>query len=134
MKRLLLLLMFLGAGTLLRAQTAFFSTDKVTYCDWDNANEEFINCKETLESSLFKLNDSETMFMHTTESISSSYFVQSSEYDKSTDTYSYKVKSDVGSSYTFIVDLKNDKFSVVGVDKSGSVYLLRHRIKRAWTD
>lgn len=134
MKRLLLLVILLCSGQVLMAQTAFFSTDKVTYCDWDNANNEFINCNESPESSLFKLNDGETMFLHTTESLSSSYFVQSKEYDKGTDTYSYKVKSDAGNSYTFIVDLKNDKFSVVGVNKSGSVYLLRHRIKHAWTE
>lgn len=134
MKRLLFLFLLVGSTTLLQAQTAYFSTDKITYCDWDNDNEEFINCNESAKSTLFKLNDDETMFTHTTESISSSYFVESKEYDKQTDTHSYKVKSDVGNSYTFIVDLKNEKFSIVGVNKSGGVYLLRHHIKRAWTD
>lgn len=134
MKKLLLLFLLVGTTAALKAQTAFFSTDKVTYCDWDNDNNEFINCNSSPESTLFKLNDAETMFHHTTESISSSYFVQSKEHDEDTDTYSYKVKSDAGNSYTFIVDVKNEKFSVVGVNKSGSVYLLRHHIKRAWTE
>lgn len=134
MKKLLLLLALLGTNYWGWAQAAYFSTDKVTYCDWDNANSEFINCNDSPESTLFKLNSDETMFHHTTEDLSSSYYVQSKEYDKKTDTYSYKVKSDVGNEYTFIVDLKNEKFSVVGVNRSGGVYLLRHHIKRAWTD
>src|SRR5690606_36545034 len=130
MKKLLLLFLFSGVATLAQAQ-AYFSTDKVTYCDWDNDNNEFINCNSSPESTLFKLNSEETMFHHTTADISSDYYVQNKEYDKSTDTYSYKVKSDAGNSYTFIVDIKNEKFSVVGVNKNGSVYLLRHHIKRA---
>jgi len=134
MKKLLLICGAICCAALSHAQ-AYFSTDKVTYCDWDNTNSEFINCSSSPESTLFKLNNDETIFHHTTSDISSDYYVQSKEYDKSTDTYSYKVKSDVGNEYTFIVDIKNEKFSVVGVNKNtGGVYLLRHHIKKAWAD
>jgi hypothetical protein len=76
------------------------------------------------------------MFHHTTEKISSDYYVTKKEYDKSNDVYTYDVKSDVGNTYFFIVDIKNNQIRIVGNNKTSDnkTYMHVYTVKQSWTD
>jgi hypothetical protein len=86
----------------------------------------------TDESSLFVLNPEETIFEHTTPTIKSSYYVQSKKNEGK--VYNYEVKSDVGNSYTFEVDLEQNKIDIVGKTDKGRWFIVRRHLKRVWTE
>src|SRR4051794_30818504 len=109
MKRLLFVVAIVVIGAWqASAQDMFFSTNHKEECWWNTATEKYDKCSGNDESSLFKLNSDQTMFHHTTEKISSDYYVTKKEYDKKNDVYTYDVKSDVGNTYFFIVDIKSN--------------------------
>jgi hypothetical protein len=74
------------------------------------------------------MNEAETVFTHTTETMKSSYFVKSREYDKENDVYTYYVTSDVGNDYYYIFDLKNKEVRVL-IKKEDKIELLRFYVK-----
>jgi len=74
------------------------------------------------------MNEAETVFTHTTETIKSSYFVKSSEYDKENDVYTYFVTSDVGNDYYYIFDIKNKEVRIL-ITKEDTIELLRFYVK-----
>jgi hypothetical protein len=126
---LLLPLLTLVSYTSSTAQVSFSCTYK-EYCDWDNVKEEWSsNCIGAAESSLFVWNKDETLFKHTTETITSTYFVQSSEYDKANDVYTYSVVSDVGNKYYFVFDINNLEIRAMPLNDDVDMVLIRWRVK-----
>lgn len=117
-------------------KTMYFSTNYKSECWWNESTGKYDKCTGNEESSLFKLNAEQTMFHHTTEKISSDYFVTKHEYDKENDVYTYDVKSDVGNSYYFIVDVKNNQVRIVGNSKTSDnkTYMHVYTIKQSWTE
>jgi len=87
---------------------------------------------QTNESSLFLLNSGQTMFEHTTPEMKSSYFIQSRSNDGKTLTF--EVKSDVGNSYSFDLDLANDRLDIFGKNSSGQYFIKRHHLRRVWSE
>ena len=126
MKYIILLLIF-QTSALVYSQVSF-SCNYREYCDWNNYTKKFENCEGYEESSLFVMNEAETVFTHTTETIKSSYFVKSSEYDKENDVYTYNVTSDVGNEYYYIFDLKNKEVRIL-ITKEDTIELLRFYVK-----
>lgn len=126
MKYFILLLIF-QTSALVYSQVSFSCTYR-EYCDWNNYTKKFENCEGYEESSLFVMNEAETVFTHTTETIKSSYFVKSSEYDKENDVYTYNVTSDVGNDYYYIFDLKNKEVRIL-ITKEDTIELLRFYVK-----
>ena len=126
MKYIILLLIF-QTSALVYSQVSFSCTYR-EYCDWNNYTKKFENCEGYEESSLFVMNEAETVFTHTTETIKSSYFVKSSEYDKENDVYTYNVTSDVGNDYYYIFDLKNKEVRIL-ITKEDTIELLRFYVK-----
>ena len=90
-------------------KASYYSTNYKQECWWNDATQKYDKCTGSEQSSMFKLNADQTMFHHTTEKISSDYYVTKKEYDKDNDVYTYDVKSDVGNSYFFVVDIKNNQ-------------------------
>ena len=126
MKYILLFLIF-QTSALVYSQVSFSCTYR-EYCDWNNYTKKFENCEGYEESSLFVMNEAETVFTHTTETIKSSYFVKSSEYDKENDVYTYFVTSDVGNDYYYIFDIKNKEVRIL-ITKEDTIELLRFYVK-----
>jgi hypothetical protein len=126
MKYIFLFLIF-QTSALVYSQVSFSCTYR-EYCDWNNYTKKFENCEGYEESSLFVMNEAETVFTHTTETIKSSYFVKSSEYDKENDVYTYNVTSDVGNDYYYIFDLKNKEVRIL-ITKEDTIELLRFYVK-----
>jgi hypothetical protein len=123
----ILLFLVLQTSALVYSQVSFSCTYR-EYCDWNNYTEKFENCEGYEESSLFVMNEAETVFTHTTETMKSSYFVKSREYDKENDVYTYYVTSDVGNDYYYIFDLKNKEVRVL-IKKEDKIELLRFYVK-----
>jgi len=114
----------------------FMSCDyySFTYLKKDNNDKWALDgdWERTDESSLFMLNPAETMFEHTTPAMKSTYYVQSKSNDGK--VFSFEVKSDVGNSYTFDLNLKEDKLDIFGKDAKGRWFVKRLHFKRVWTE
>ena len=124
----LLLIAFCAIGTELFAQVSFSCTYR-EYCSWNEASSKFEDCKGYDESSLFVMNEAESMFEHTIESMKSTYYVTSKEYDDENDVYAYDVTSDVGNKYYFIFDPNNKEVRAVYTDKDNNAVLIRWYVK-----
>ena len=115
------------------AQYTYYACDTREHCDWDSTSNEYVNCDKTDMNSMFKLNSAQTMFEHTTPDLKSAYYVNSHEHDSQNNVEVYKVTSDVGNNYTFIVDTAYSEVRIVG-QSDDAIYMLRFHIKRTWSD
>ena len=86
--------MFFLSFTNLKAQTSFSCTYR-QYCYWDEVDKKYENCKGYEER------------------MKSTYYVNSKQYDKDYDVYTYYVTSDVGNKYYFIFDPKNKQVRAI---------------------
>lgn len=68
------------------------------------------------------------MFTHTIETMKSTYYVTSSEYDKEKDVWSYSVTSDVGNKYLYVFDPKNKEIRALYV-KDGVTMMIVFTVK-----
>lgn len=125
-KFLILIITLLSFNTI-HAQVSFSCTYR-EYCYWNVVTEKFDNCKGYEENSLFVMNKSETMFTHTIEEMKSTYYINSKEYDKKNDVYTYDVTSDVGNKYYYIFDPKNKEVRAV-FKRDGQSVLLTFTVK-----
>ncbi len=98
------------------------------YCNWNPDSGAFENCEGYSEPSLFVMNQAETMFTHTTETISSAYYVTKKEHDTVNDVWVYNVTSDIGAKYVYIFDPKNKEIRAV-IENNGETTLLRFYVK-----
>jgi hypothetical protein len=124
---IIILTLALFGLTNLKAQTSFSCTYR-QYCYWNETTEKFSNCEGYEESSLFVMNKAETMFTHTIETLKSTYYVESKEYDEKNDVYTYFVTSDVGNKYYYIFDPKNKEVRAV-FEKEGKSILIIFTVK-----
>ena len=124
---IIILTLALFGLTNLKAQTSFSCTYR-QYCYWNETTEKYGNCEGYEESSLFVMNKAETMFTHTIETLKSTYYVESKEYDEKNDVYTYFVTSDVGNKYYYILDPKNKEVRAV-FKKEGKAILLTFTVK-----
>lgn len=86
-----------------QSQISFSCTHRET-CYWNESTKNFEECFKEAESSLFEFNKAETMFIHTTPNIESTYYIKSKEYDKMINVWTYTVVSDVGNTYLYFID------------------------------
>jgi hypothetical protein len=128
MKKTIIILTFALFGlTNLKAQTSFSCTYR-EYCYWNESTKKYGDCEGYEESSLFVMNKAETMFTHTIETLKSTYYVESKEYDEKNDVFTYFVTSDVGNKYYYIFDLKNKEVRAV-FESEGKTVLLTFVVK-----
>ena len=124
MKKLLLVLMLaLVSAPALVAQTSYSCTGRI-YCFWNEESEKFENCSNIVEeSSLFVMNEGKTMFIHTTEEIKSTYYIESLE-KLENGLIAYYVVSDVGNRYLYVFDKESSEIRCLINYEDGSVSLL----------
>jgi hypothetical protein len=128
MKKLFFVFAFIALGlTSAKAQTSFSCTYR-SYCYWNETSGKYENCQGYDESSLFVMNDAETMFTHTIETMKSTYYVDSKEYDSKNDVYTYYATSDVGNKYFYIFDPKSKEVRAVFTN-DGKTVLLTFTVK-----
>ena len=127
-KHLLLVLAFMAMTFTAKAQVSFSCYHR-EYCDWnDELNAFESDCVGYDEASLFEMNESETMFTHTTESIKSTYYVKEKENDEENEVWTYDVVSDAGNKYYYIFDPKNKEIRVLSENDDYNT-LIRFSVK-----
>lgn len=105
MKKLFLLSAILLLSLNLFSQTSI-TVETRHFCIYQFENQEFTDCDETEEPSIFVFNESETLFTHTTPGIKSTYYILDTDHDSDNGVFMYETVSDVGNEYIFIIDLK----------------------------
>lgn len=103
--------------------------DYYTYSEYD---EDFKYDSGYDENSMFEINKEQTMFKHTTPTISSAYYVSSSHYDENDEILYLEVVSDVGNNYLYMFDAKNNLVKVL-YEVDNETKLIVFTIKKIWT-
>lgn len=113
----------------------FFSCTHRDFYNWDNISETFVFVEDAGydESSLFEINQAETMFSHTTPTMTSAYYIREKEYDEELEVYTYQVKSDVGNSYTYFFDIKNEQVRAL-IDNDDEAIMVVFTVKKIWIE
>ncbi|MGB1247397.1 MAG: hypothetical protein ACPG4Z_00820 [Chitinophagales bacterium] len=106
-----------------------FSCEYREYCYWNDRTEEFEDCEGYEESSLFVMNEDETMFTHTIESMKSAYYVSESEWDEETNIFTYTVISDVGNDYIYMFSPDDYEIGALFYDDYDNLVLLTFYVK-----
>ena len=84
------------------------------------------------ENSMFEINNEQTMFKHTTPTMTSAYYVSSSQYDEESDILYMDVVSDVGNNYLYMFDGKNNLVRILyKVDNTTNMIIFT--IKKIWS-
>lgn len=107
------------------------SCDYKEVCDWISDDQVWSNeCSGNETSSLFVMNKAETMFVHTTSDLKSTYYITSKESGKD-GKFTYNIVSDVGNKYYAIFDLENNeiRFVYLEPDDSKEWFMVRWYIK-----
>ena len=136
MKSILVILAFVVFNLNATAQT-YVSSDKRQTCYWDDASQKLSVCdNEEAFVSMFTLNADETMFVHTTEKLKSSYYVKGKTFNSEADVYTYDVMSDVGNKYQFILGKSSVNFVIlsIGHAENKDDYIMKFPIKKKWND
>ena len=131
MKKILLLLFV--TPIICFSQTSF-SCNLKENCDWNEYTANWETCTDAYEDNcLFVMNSEETMFVHTTETIKSTYYVKKSRYtkeDQENGIFSYDVVSDAGNKYYFIFDITNKEVKAVSTSgEEEDWFLVRWYVK-----
>ena len=131
MKKILLLLFI---TPIIGFSQTSFSCNLKEQCDWNEYAENWETCADAFENNcLFEMNKDETMFVHTTATMKSTYYVKKSRYtqeDQEKGLFTYDVVSDTGNKYYFIFDMTNNE--VKAISTSGDKddwYLIRWYVK-----
>jgi hypothetical protein len=126
MKKIILFFLLGITSLTIKSQTSF-STDQTTVCRWDDVNEKFVDCLDYDVSTLIEMAENESLFIHTTNTIKSTYYIKSRQYNKETKVRTYDVVSDVGNYYTFFFD--PEKYLIKCLSKD---YLIIYRVKNVF--
>jgi hypothetical protein len=121
-----------GGGSTIASGT-YFSTDRRKTCYWDPNDKVYKNCQEEDAATLFVLNANKTMFKHTTDKMSSTYYVQNKVYKEDKKSTHYEVVSDAGNKYTFIVP-DDGSTLMIWCDKGNDSYYINYTIRRRWSE
>lgn len=98
---------------------------------WKNDTEEWIVTSTDEGGTLFEFNRELTMFKHTTETITSTYYIKEWDYNEEEVKYTMKVTSDAGNDYEMIIDGVNNCVAFFYWYED-VYYLVRHTIKNSW--
>lgn len=132
-------LLLIVVATVGNAQTTFyFSTDVTESCLWDSYTEEFSKCEKTYESTVWSMNEDQTVFKHRTETMISTYWVTGYddelgvEYE---DKFGYYIQSDAGNRYYLMVDFGYKCIKVMPMNKYKTAdWMLLYQWKNYWKE
>lgn len=128
MKKLLLLLLLFTTPIICFSQTSF-SCNLKEFCDWNEYKDTWEDdCNPFEYNCLFVMNKDETMFVHTTAAMKSTYYVKE-KLSGEDNQFTYKVVSDVGNEYYYIFDVKNEEVKAITEDENGNSILIRWYVK-----
>jgi len=111
----------------------YFSTQKKNTCFWDAQQRQYRNCQEEDAATLFVLNANKSIFKHTTDQMTSTYYVQGTEYDNTNKLMKYNVVSDAGNKYMFMVT-DDGSYLTIFCEKGNDSYIVKYTVRRRWTE
>tara|TARA_B110000285_G_scaffold207369_1_gene246694 strand:- start:719 stop:1126 length:408 start_codon:yes stop_codon:yes gene_type:complete len=133
MKNILLIVLVL-LGSIAYAQKTVTTIDS-QICYWNDSAKEFTDSCRYKEENPARLsfNDEETMFIHTTFTMTSTYYVTGTDHKKEEDgeVYIYFTTSDVGNKYIVFIDLEYNEVRFMPADGS---YIISSIIKRVFVE
>jgi hypothetical protein len=132
LKKVLLFSAFILFTASAFAQSAYYSIDKRQYCPWIDSLNKFDTCTTTDEASLIVVNAGKNMFVHTTPSMKSVYYVTKYSIDPDTYVQTYEVTSNDDRKYTFTFDILASEIRVMVFKSDGKIYGLTFHIKSYW--
>ena len=124
-------LLFLITIGVLKSQTNI-SSDEFDVCKWFPTDNYVDECVTVKQPCLFFVNKAETMIIHTTPTLKSTYYVQNKNYFEDTKTFVYNVNSDVGNSYVIAIDFKKSQVRIFLENGNNDSYMSRYYIKSAY--
>lgn len=124
MKKLLIICLLSVLSFVANAQVSFSCTHREV-CYWSDQSKSYEECYRYKESSLFEFNKSETMFYHTIENMTSTYYVKSKEYDSLKNIWTYNVVSDAGNYYICFVHPDANLIKMLGMDNVLSMFYIK---------
>jgi hypothetical protein len=130
MKKYIILFLIIVSPFVSFRKTSMSCTYK-EICNWNQYSEKWDqDCPGEEAASLFVMNDSETMFTHTTLDIKSTYYVTSKESGED-GLFTYYVTSDVGNKYYAIFDLANEEIKFINTksEDQNDWYMVRWYVK-----
>lgn len=127
MKKALSILFAISLFVSVKAQTSFACTYR-TLTVFNNYTKKYETVGGYSEPSLFVMNSKETMFTHTIENLTSTYYVKNRKYDYDNDVWTYDVVSDVGNGYYYVFDPKNLEVRAV-YEYNGNIYMIVFDVK-----
>ena len=132
MKKILIMITLL-MGVLVSQAQVTITTEATKICEWDDDAETFsVNCEYYRDwSTKFWFNEAETVLIHTTPDMQSTYYVDDSKYNEEHNVFIYYITSDVGNKYTYFVDLDHNQLRTM---KADGTKLVTHLIKGVFKD
>ena len=129
MKKILLTFVLVAGMLLGQAQAVTVTTMTTNICYWDDVSETFsLECVfDETQSSRISFNEEQTMFKHTTDDMTSTYYVDSQKHitenidGGEVDYYWYEITSDVGNQYVLIINLLFDRVTFMAGDGSYTI-------------
>ncbi len=114
--------------TILFGQT-FLSCNLKEYCAWNEVTEAWeMDCDPFENNCLFEMNEDETMFVHTTSEMKSTYYIKE-KVSGEDGLFRYNVISDVGNEYHYLFDIKHKEVKTMIEDENGNSLLVRWYVK-----
>jgi hypothetical protein len=134
MKRIMIIMLLLMGVSTVTAQAVTVTTITSNCCWYDEEKKTYDkDCSfDAYKSSRLVFNEEQTMIVHTTEAMTSTYYVNYQEHvtklDDGTevDYYWYEITSDVGNNYSLAIDIK---YNSVTFMPTGGGYMIRSTIK-----
>ncbi len=101
------------------------------YYKYNEETKEFEYSNGYDENSMFKINSKITMFEHITPNMSSTYYVNESDFDEENKKLTLDVVSDVGNEYKYIFDFAEESVTVA-ITNDGELIGLVFTVKKIW--
>jgi len=98
---------------------------------WKATDEEWEITSTDEGGTLFEFNKELTTFKHTTETITSTYYIKDWDYNEDEVKYTMQITSDAGNDYEMIIDGVNNCVAFF-YWRDDVYYLVRHTIKNSW--
>lgn len=120
----------LATGFCCRAQTYIYAHER-EYCAYSPATKKFDKCQSWPDQSIFVIDIRESRMEHVTDSVRSIYYVNTKEWNEEMQGYLWTVTSDLGTQYTYVIDLEKQKI-IAYHDDGDKSFIVTFTVKKYW--
>jgi hypothetical protein len=110
----------------------YISSDWHYFTKYNEDTKEYDLIEEINKFNYFELSKGLKTIKHTCSDFDTNYIIKTVD-EKEKGLWVFKVVSDIGNDYTFIVDINNQNIRLM-MKQNEEVYMLQYTIKKSWTD